>query len=111
GACLARNLPKGDHFVCGLGSSRCACRIYMRNTANRDSPLSEFRLADNPRVSTVRAHLFDSFVVTGAPAAFQALKPPPIWATGVNPISWTVLVASAERQPAAQKKTYSLPDP
>lgn len=45
---------------------------------------------------------------TGAPAFFQAPKPPATCATGFSPISCAVLAASAERQPPAQKKTKRL---
>lgn len=44
----------------------------------------------------------------GAPAFFQAPKPPATCATGFSPISCAVLAASAERQPPAQKKTNCL---
>ena len=47
---------------------------------------------------------------TGAPAFFQAPKPPSIWHTGVKPMSCAVLVASAERRPPAQKNTNLLPE-
>ena len=35
----------------------------------------------------------------------QARKPPSIWATLARPMSFNVLVASAERWPAAQNST------
>ena len=45
---------------------------------------------------------------TGPPASRHAEKPPPIWATGLRPMSCAVAAASAERQPPAQKKTKRL---
>ena len=51
---------------------------------------------------------FFAFSPTGAPEAFQALKPPSMCATWARPMSCSVLVASAERQPAAQNSTSCL---
>ena len=47
---------------------------------------------------------------TGRPAAFHAVKPPSMCLTGSSPMSCAVLVASAERQPPAQKNTKLLPE-
>jgi hypothetical protein len=41
----------------------------------------------------------------GAPAFFQASKPPSMCATCGNPMSCSVFVASADLQPAAQNST------
>ena len=51
---------------------------------------------------------FGTIGATGPPAAFQAPKPPARWLTFSSPMSCTVFVASAERQPLAQKKTKRL---
>src|SRR5215204_4223069 len=47
-------------------------------------------------------------ITTGPPDFFQAPKPPSIWETGFSPMRCAVCVASAERRPPAQKKTYFL---
>src|SRR5581483_1246513 len=48
--------------------------------------------------------------VINRPAFFQALKPPSRWQTGVSPMRCSANVASAERQPLAQKNTNFLPE-
>lgn len=65
---------------------------------------------DDDDMGQVEAQPFSSMAgaSTGAPAFFQAPKPPATWATGFSPISCATLAASAERQPPPQKKTKRL---
>src|SRR5688572_3206530 len=54
------------------------------------------------------AVFFASTFSIAPPASRHAVKPPPMWATGVRPISCATLAATADRQPLAQWNTNFL---
>src|SRR6516165_4198130 len=90
----------------GSGGGGFAC--FYRNGLPRQTVAGGKRGGANAYPGRCSYAFLGAAASVGAPAFFQALKPPFIWATGSSPISIAVFAASAERQPPAQKKTKRL---
>ena len=100
-----------SHITARLSGDACGVARDADRDRDELGKLVERRLRHQRRCRELigRRYFFGSTFSTGPPAFFQAPKPPSRWATGVRPMSCAVLVASAERQAPAQKKTNLLP--